>query len=104
MNMSKSILTAPQTNVSLYKHDFADILFMRDCKDNVHAVIALLLKSNNMPVPCLHGRERSFSPKGRVLFNICSMFSAAPAAASNTDKATLKCKDLFENEQFLASC
>lgn len=103
MNISKSILTAPQTSVALYKHDFADILFMRDCEVSVHAVIALLLISNNMPVPCLHGRKRSFSPKGRVLFNICSMFSAAPAAC-NTDKATLKCKDLFENEQFLASC
>lgn len=68
---------------------------MRDCEVNVHAVTVFLLPSSNMPVPYLHGRKRSFSPKGRILFNICSMSSAAPAVASNTDRATLKCKDPF---------
>lgn len=67
---------------------------MRDWKVNVHAVMSLL-PSNNMPVLYLHIRKRSFFPKERILLNICSMSSAAPAVASYTERVTLKCKDPF---------
>lgn len=56
----------------------------------------ILALSNNMPVLYLHVRKRSFFPKGRrILLNICIMSSAAPAVASYTERATLKCKDPF---------
>lgn len=67
---------------------------MRHWKVNVHAVISLL-PSNNMPVLYLHVRKRSFFPKGRILLNICSMSSAAPAVASYKERGTLTYKDLF---------